>query len=82
MSAVRMNVTLPEDVAETLKEMAGPRGQSSFVADSIRYYAKRIKRRKLLKELEEGYKAAAKEDQELNQEFDHTLMDGLEDENY
>ena len=81
MSAIRMNVTLPEDIAETLKELAGPRGQSSFVAESIRYYAKRIKRQRLKKELEEGYKATAQEDRELNAVFDSALMDGLEDDN-
>ena len=82
MSAIRMNVTLPEEIVETLKEMAGPRGQSSFVAESIRYYAKRLKRQQLKKELEEGYKASAEEDLELSKEFDATLMDGLEDDNY
>ena len=82
MSAIRMNVTLPEDIAETLKELAGPRGQSSFVAESIRYYAKRIKRQRLKKELEEGYKATSQEDRELNSDFDQTLMDGLDDDSY
>ncbi len=82
MSAIRMNITLPEDIAQTLKEMAGPRGQSSFVAESIRFYAKRIKRQRLKKELEEGYKATANEDLALTRDFDQTLVDGLDDENY
>ena len=82
MSAVRINVTLPEDIVKTLKEMAGPRGQSSFIAESIRFYSRRLKRQQLIRELEEGYKATAKEDQAINRDFDQTLMDGLENEDY
>lgn len=81
-ASVRLNVTVPEDVAEILKEMAGPRGQSSFIADSVRSHAKRMKRRQLLKELEEGYKATANEDLALAREFNSTLMDGLEDDDF
>jgi len=79
--SVRVNVTLPEDVAETLKEMAGPRGQSSFIAQSVRFYARRLRRQRLLEELKEGYRATAREGLEISREFDSALIDGLDDEN-
>lgn len=81
MSSVRLNVTVPKDVAETLKEMAGPREQSSFIANSVRFYARKLKRKQLLEELKEGYQATAEEGLEIAKEFDSTLMDGLDDEN-
>ena len=80
-SSVRLNVTVPKDVAETLKEEAGARGQSAFIAESVRFYAKRLKRKRLMEALKEGYLATAKEGTELSKEFDDSLTDGF-DEDY
>ena len=80
-NAVRLNVTVPEDVAETLKEMAGPGKQSSFIANSVRYYAKLLKRKQLIEELKEGYTATSCEGLEIARDFDQTNMDGIEDDN-
>lgn len=80
--SVRLNVTVPLDVAETLKEMAGPREQSSFIAHSVRHYAKLLKRKKLMEEMKEGYLASNPAASELSKEFDSILMDGLTDEDF
>lgn len=78
--SVRMNITVPQDVAETLKEMAGPREQSSFIAKSVRLYARQLKRKQLIAELKEGYQAAAREGASVSEDFDAALIDGLDDE--
>ena len=81
-ASIRLNVTVPQDVAQTLKEMAGPREQSSFIAESVRHYAKLLRRKKLHEEMKEGYLASHAEGEELSKEFDTTLMDGLTDEDF
>jgi metal-responsive CopG/Arc/MetJ family transcriptional regulator len=79
MGSVRMNVTLPEDVAETLKELGGKRGQSAFISESIRHYSEKIRKEHMHKELRAQYQEASKEDSDLLKDFDPTLADGLED---
>ncbi len=80
MGTIRMNVTLPEDVAETLKELGGPRGQSSFVANSIRFYARNLRRKRMQAELKAQYQEVNEEDVELSKDFEGTSSDGIEDE--
>lgn len=82
MSAVRINITLPEDVIELLKDHAGPREQSSFIAESVRMRAEQIKKENLLLELKAQYQEASKEALEINSEFEHTLTDGLDNESF
>lgn len=81
MSAHRLNITLPEDVVETLKTLAGPREQSNFIAKSVRYYARRLQRKKLFEELKLQYEEAAADGLAVTREFDSALTDGLDDEN-
>jgi hypothetical protein len=80
MRTIRMNVTLPKDVAETLKELGGPRGQSSFIAESIRFYAKKLRRHQMQSELKAQYLEASGEDLDLVKDFEVTTADGLEDQ--
>ena len=82
MSAVRMNITLPEDVIELLKEHAGPREQSSFIAESVRMRAEQIKKQTLLLELKAQYQEAAGEALEINSEFETTMTDGIDNEDF
>ncbi len=82
MSAVRINITLPEDVIELLKDHAGPREQSSFIAESVRLRVEQIKKENLLLELKVQYQEASREALEINNDFDHTLSDGLDNENF
>ncbi len=82
MSAVRMNITLPEDVVELLKDHAGPREQSSFIAESIRMRSEQLKKENLILELKSQYQEASKEALEITKEFEHTLTDGIEHEDF
>lgn len=71
---VRLNITLPNEVAQ---ELAVIRNKSQFIAQTLMERFKREKRQKLQKLLIEGYKASAQNDQELNQEWEKgTLNDG------
>lgn len=79
MGSVRMNVTIPQDVAETLKELGGKRGQSAFISESIRHYSIKIRKEKMSKELRAQYQDASNEDTELVSDFDSSLSDGLEE---
>jgi metal-responsive CopG/Arc/MetJ family transcriptional regulator len=81
MGAIRLNVTLPDDIIKALKEFSGPREQSAFIAKSVRFYIEKLKKDQLKESLIEGYKATALEDLALNEEFEHLADEGL-DENY
>lgn len=46
--AVRTNLLLPDDVAEALDRVAGPRGRSRYVAEAVRERLRREERQALL----------------------------------
>ena len=59
MNTVRMNITIPKDVAGVL---AGVKNKSAYIAEAIREKKKNEERQRLRKELEAAYKESAKED--------------------
>ncbi len=79
MSTARLNITLPDDVAQML---SGIKNKSAYIAEAIKE-KKRIEEKKMMKKkLEAAYKHAAKEDYETYKEWEDTLKDGLEDETW
>jgi metal-responsive CopG/Arc/MetJ family transcriptional regulator len=80
MATKRLNVTLPEDVVKTLNEFAGPRSQSAFIAESVRYFAKRKKQQALARRLVEGYQATANEDLEITKSFEDVDFEDWNDD--
>lgn len=70
MSTVRMNVTLPEEVAQRLDSLVGNRKKSRFIAETIEEKLKELEHRALAQRLEEGYKATRKEDLAIAREFE------------
>ena len=56
---VRINVTLPREMIESLNQIAGPRSRSRLIAESLREYIRQMKAAEFGKQLEEGYCAAA-----------------------
>ena len=72
---VRMNITLPDEVAE---ELGHVKNKSRFIAEAVHQKFQTEQRRRLEKELVEGYKAQAKEDKRIAEEWEATLGDGLE----
>ena len=75
MNTVRMNITLPLEIAEILKNV---KNKSSFIAEAVRERFEREKKDNLIKELSEGYKVRKKEDTEISLEWDTTSGDGID----
>lgn len=74
MGAIRMNITLPNDVVKILKKKTKSGEKSAFIAEAIRVYAKKESQVDLIKRMIEGYQATnelTEEDQDwLNADFD------------
>lgn len=57
MGAVRINITLPEDVVRILKKKTKSGEKSAYIAEAIRSYAKNESQETLIKRMIEGYQA-------------------------
>ncbi|HEX7628012.1 MAG TPA: hypothetical protein VF354_03725 [Candidatus Methanoperedens sp.] len=75
MNTVRMNITLPLEIAEMLKNI---KNKSAFIAESIRERIEKEKKANLVKELTAGYKVRTHEDECLSQDWDITSGDGID----
>lgn len=80
MSAIRMNISLPEKTAKKLKKQIKPRERSAIIAEALELYFKRDQSKSLIEEMIEGYLATNDEDAELVKELDNTLLDGLKED--
>lgn len=67
---IRLNITLPADLAEQLKHISGPRKQSQFVAEALEQRIKQLKKKQMEKALAEGYKTTRKEGLKITKEFE------------
>jgi metal-responsive CopG/Arc/MetJ family transcriptional regulator len=76
---VRLNIILPKDQVESLNQIAGPRNRSRIISESIREYIVQRKKVELEKQLEEGYRAAAKENIALVKEFEAVDLEGWDE---
>jgi metal-responsive CopG/Arc/MetJ family transcriptional regulator len=74
MSSVRINISLPEELANELAREIEPRKKSRFIAQAIRYFMKEKKAHKLAME----YQEAAEEIRRVNKELEGALDDGLD----
>ena len=75
MNTVRINITLPLEIAEMLRNV---KNKSGFIAEAIRERMEREENANLIRELSEGYKARKKEDKELALEWSMTSGDGID----
>ena len=76
---VRMNITLPKDLAESLDEMAGPRKRSRFIAQALRMMIDHVKKSKIELQLTDGYKARKNESLKIAEEFEPFDLEGWDD---
>jgi hypothetical protein len=74
MNTVRLNITLPLDAAEILKNV---KNKSAFIAEAIREYKRQKDKEKLVNELREGYIATKEEDSKIYKEWENTIGDGI-----
>jgi len=73
------NVTLPKDLIESMNQISGPRSRSRLIAESLRKHIWQIKKDELDRQLEEGYRATAKEGRALSREFETADLEGWDD---
>jgi len=79
MSVVRMNITLPEDLANTLDRLTGSRKKSQFITEALKEKIEKIHHKELQKILEEGYKARKRESHSIAKEFESIDLEGWDE---
>jgi len=79
MSVVRMNITLPEDLAEELEKIAGSKKKSRFIAKTLQEKIASIKADEIQRRLEEGYKARNEESHKIAKEFEAVDLEGWDE---
>lgn len=77
MHTVRMNITLPDDVARRLKRI---KNKSAFIAESLKERFEHLEEEQLLSQLEAAYKTEALEAAHDVEIWDGVVADGLEGE--
>ncbi len=76
MSVVRMNVTIPEDLAHKLNRLIGSRKISHFIAEALRERIEKILYKEIQKALEEVYKVRKQESHSIAKEFESIDLEG------
>ena len=76
---VRLNITLPKELAQVLNKVTGPRKRSRFITEAIRQRIEQRQKEELEKILEEGYRAARREGLALTKEFEAADLEGWDE---
>jgi len=79
MNTVRLNITLPEELARQLDNLAGTRKKSRFIAETLRQRIEKIQNEQLQTLLEEGYKSARQESLNITKEFEPVDLEGWDE---
>jgi hypothetical protein len=75
MKMLKLNFTIPEDVAEELKSHISKRKRSAFVTAAVADKLKKLEEEQLRQSLVEGYQARKAEDVELNSEWEGAALE-------
>jgi hypothetical protein len=75
MKTLKLNFTVPEDIAESLKARVSKRKRSAFVAAALQEKLKALEDEQLRQELIEGYKALSHEAGEINKEWEAITLE-------
>jgi metal-responsive CopG/Arc/MetJ family transcriptional regulator len=78
-NTVRLNITLPKNLALSLNEVTGSRERSRFIAEAIKQRIDQIQKEELDKILEEGYKATANENRIIIKAFEAVDLEGWDE---
>jgi CopG family transcriptional regulator / antitoxin EndoAI len=76
---VRMNITIPQELAHKVDELTEPRKRSQFISEALKRRIEEIQREKAQKALEEGYKARKEESHSITREFDAADLEGWDE---
>lgn len=79
MNTVRLNITLPKEIAEQLDNLAEPKKKSHFIAETLRQRIEGIQYEQLQKLLEEGYKSTGQESLFIAREFEPIDLEGWDE---
>jgi len=79
MDTVRLNITLPEDLAHQLDRLVGPRKKSRFITETLRQQIEKMHNEQMQKLLEEGYKARKAESLAITREFEPIDLEGWDE---
>lgn len=75
MKTLKLNFTVPEDIAEALKTRVGKRKRSAFVAAAVAEKLKCLEQEQLRQSLVEGYQARQAEDADINREWEGATLE-------
>jgi len=76
---VRLNITLPKKLVQSLDKLAGPRKRSRFIAKALENQIKQYKKTELEKLLAEGYQTTEKESIAFAKEFEAADLEGWDE---
>jgi metal-responsive CopG/Arc/MetJ family transcriptional regulator len=76
---VRLNITLPKKLVQSLDKLAGPRKRSRFIAKALENQIKQLEKAELEKLLAQGYQATEKESADFAREFEDTDLEGWDE---
>ncbi|GFP21513.1 hypothetical protein HKBW3S43_01976 [Candidatus Hakubella thermalkaliphila] len=76
MKTLKLNFTIPEEVAEALKTRVSKRKRSAFVAVAVLDKLKELEQEQLRQALMEGYQARREEDTEINKKWEAATLEG------
>ena len=79
MRVVRMNITIPQELAHQVDELTGPRKRSQFISEALKHRIEEIQHEKAQKALEEGYKARKEENHFITKEFEAADLEGWDE---
>ncbi len=76
MGMVKLNFTIPEEVAYKLRQLVSQRKRSAFVAVAVQEKLQKIEEERIEQDLIEGYIERREEDMELNEEWEAITLEG------
>jgi len=79
VNTVRLNITLPKEIAQQLDNLAGPKKKSHFITETLRQRMEKIQNEQLQVLLEEGYKSTRQESLAIAKEFEPLDLEGWDE---
>jgi metal-responsive CopG/Arc/MetJ family transcriptional regulator len=76
---MRVTVSLAKDVVKEIESAVGPRGRNKFITEAVVRQVEELRRERLVKALEEGYKAEARESRDMAAEFEAVDLEGWDE---
>jgi hypothetical protein len=75
VKTIKLNFTVPENVADALKARVSKRKRSAFVVEAVSEKLKALEQEQLRQLLVEGYQARQADDAELNREWEGATLE-------